>query len=172
MKGKILIKKINSLLTLSVFVFLGCGGGSSTSSTVESTTQISFKNKDLYSFNLNFVDSRQRYDLKKIDGINSKMTYEYFNFDSNDYELDNKEKQIFVNGKSKALADAGYALDKNGDLEATIDGQKILGEKSRRAGLCPNAVMNVDPVLKNVTLEDLIGGSASYYDSFVNLIKV
>jgi len=125
MKGNILIKKINSLLTLSLFVFLGCGGGSSNSSPVESTTQTSFQNKELYSFNLNFVDSRQRYDLKKIDGINAQMIYEYFDFDSNDYEVDSKEKQIFVNGKREALADTGYALDKNGNLEATVDGQKM-----------------------------------------------
>jgi hypothetical protein len=32
--------------------------------------------------------------------------------------------------------------------------------------------MLVDPVLKNVTLEDLIGGSASFMDSRVKLVKV
>jgi anaerobic selenocysteine-containing dehydrogenase len=59
-----------------------------------------------------------------------------------------------------------------GSNDVHIDGELIPGEKKRAAGLCPNAVMHVDPILKNVSLEDLIGGSASYYDSKVNLIKL
>ena len=59
-----------------------------------------------------------------------------------------------------------------GSNTVTIDGNKVEGDKRRKAGLCPNAVMHVDPVLKNVSLEDLIGGSASYYDSKVNLVKL
>ena len=122
------MKKRNDLLVLIVFLFTACGGSSSTSSTstaVDSATQTSFQNKELYSFNLNFVDSRQRYDLKKIDAINAQMSYEFFDFNSDDYEVDSKEKQIFVNGKREALADASYALDKNGSLEAIINGQKM-----------------------------------------------
>ena len=107
-----------------LFLFTACGGGSNNStSSIDSNT--SFQNKELYSFNLNFVDSRQRYDLKKIDAINAQMTYEFFDFDSDDYEVDSKEKQIFVNGKREDLADASYALDKNGSLEAIINGQKM-----------------------------------------------
>ena len=116
----------NILISSTLVFFTACGGGSSSpSSAVDSATQTSFKNKELYSFNLNFVDSRQRYDLKKIDAINAQMTYEFFDFDSNDYEVDSKEKQIFVNGKRETLANASYALDSNGNLEATIDGQKM-----------------------------------------------
>ncbi len=59
-----------------------------------------------------------------------------------------------------------------GSNDVTIDGELVKGEKHRAAGLCPNAVMAVDPVLKNTGLEDLIGGSASYYDSKVSLIKL
>ena len=36
----------------------------------------------------------------------------------------------------------------------------------------PNPLMLADPVLKNVALTDKIGGSASFYDTFVKLIKV
>lgn len=58
-----------------------------------------------------------------------------------------------------------------GSADTVIDGTTIPGEKDRARGLCPNAVMTVDPVLKNVTLQDLIGGSASYYDSRVKLVR-
>ncbi|RMF09485.1 MAG: molybdopterin oxidoreductase, partial [Candidatus Neomarinimicrobiota bacterium] len=59
-----------------------------------------------------------------------------------------------------------------GANDVIIDQQKISGEEKRRKGLCPNALMATDPVLKNVCLQDLIGGSASFYDSFVKLEKV
>ncbi len=59
-----------------------------------------------------------------------------------------------------------------GANDVQVDGQKVPGEALRRKGLCPNAAMHVDPVLKNTTLEDLIGGSASFYDTHVKLVRV
>ncbi|RMG83309.1 MAG: molybdopterin oxidoreductase, partial [Bacteroidetes bacterium] len=59
-----------------------------------------------------------------------------------------------------------------GAQDVVIDGEVVKGEERRSRGLCPNSVMETDPVLKNVTLEDVIGGSASFYDSKVNLVKV
>ncbi len=59
-----------------------------------------------------------------------------------------------------------------GSRSVIIDGKIIPGEKARGAGLCPNAVMMPDPTLKNSTLEDLIGGSAVFYDSYINLKRV
>jgi anaerobic selenocysteine-containing dehydrogenase len=56
--------------------------------------------------------------------------------------------------------------------DVVIDKELIKGEKSRKRGLCPNAVMVADPILKNVTLQDLIGGSASFYDTRVKLEAV
>ena len=53
-----------------------------------------------------------------------------------------------------------------------IDGTTIKGEKSRESGICTNAAQTVDSTLKNIGLEDLIGGSAVFYDSFVGLVKV
>jgi hypothetical protein len=35
-----------------------------------------------------------------------------------------------------------------------------------------NAAMRTDPVLKDVTLSDIAGGSAVFYDSKVKLVKV
>jgi hypothetical protein len=125
MKGKIFMKKINSLCIATLLMLVGCGGSSSTSSSVDGTTQTSFQNKELYSFKLNFVDQRQRYDLIEVDGIDDSLKTKYFDFDSNDYEVDSKEQALFINGKRSALADATYTLDKNGSLEATVDGQKM-----------------------------------------------
>ncbi len=57
-----------------------------------------------------------------------------------------------------------------GANDAVIDNEKVPGDKSRRKGLCPNAVMASDPVLKNVSLQDLIGASASFFDTRVKLV--
>jgi len=54
----------------------------------------------------------------------------------------------------------------------TVDGEVVKGDVRRAAGLCPNAVMLEDPVLKNASLTDPIGGSASFYDTRVNVVKV
>ena len=56
-----------------------------------------------------------------------------------------------------------------GDVE--VDGQKTAGDSRRKAGLCTNAACMVDPVLKNVCMSDPIGGSASYYDTKVKIVK-
>ncbi len=59
-----------------------------------------------------------------------------------------------------------------GANDAVIDGRRIPGDEVRRKGLCPNAAMRVDPALANVTLEDVIGGSASYFDTRIDLVPV
>ncbi len=56
--------------------------------------------------------------------------------------------------------------------DVTIDNEIIPGQKSRKRGICPNAIFAADPVLKNVSLEDVIGGSASFYDTRVKLEAV
>jgi len=56
--------------------------------------------------------------------------------------------------------------------DVEIDGQVIKGEPYRRKGIHANAAMMIDPHLKNVTLQDLIGGSVCFYDSPVRLEKV
>ncbi|NIA14348.1 MAG: molybdopterin-dependent oxidoreductase, partial [Nitrospiraceae bacterium] len=42
----------------------------------------------------------------------------------------------------------------------------------RGAGIAANPIMREDPVFSNVTLQDKVGGSASYYDTFVEVAKV
>ncbi|RMF87014.1 MAG: molybdopterin oxidoreductase, partial [Planctomycetota bacterium] len=48
----------------------------------------------------------------------------------------------------------------------------IAGDHRRRGGLCPNPVLGIDPVLKDVCLTDPIGASASFYDTYVKLVPV
>lgn len=59
-----------------------------------------------------------------------------------------------------------------GARDVVVDGKVIPGERTRESGVCPNAAMQLDSGLKNSTLEDLIGGSAVFYDSYVGLVKV
>ncbi len=59
-----------------------------------------------------------------------------------------------------------------GARDVVINGRVIKGDPRRATGLCPNSVMLEDPVLKNVSLTDPIGGSASFYDTRVKVVKV
>ncbi len=59
-----------------------------------------------------------------------------------------------------------------GASDVDVDGQVVKGDARRATGICPNAVMAVDPVVKNMCLSDPIGGSCSFYDSFVDVVKV
>jgi anaerobic selenocysteine-containing dehydrogenase len=54
-----------------------------------------------------------------------------------------------------------------GSNDVDVDGVRVEGDRRRAAGLCPNMVMAVDPVLGNVCLTDPIGASASFYDTRV-----
>jgi len=96
------------------------------------------------------------------------------------WDLKNGEKKP-VAGKIKVLQGIrpgivavswSYGHWAYGSADTQINGTVVPGDERRKKGLCPNAVMLVDPVLKNVTLEDLIGGSASYYDSRVKIVKM
>ena len=59
-----------------------------------------------------------------------------------------------------------------GGNDTVIDGRLIKGDGRRKKGISPNPLMDVDPVLKNTTLSDPIGASASFFDTFIKLIKV
>ena len=55
--------------------------------------------------------------------------------------------------------------------DVVINGQLVKGDSRRKAGLCTNAALAVDPVLGNMCLTDKIGGSASFYDTHVKVVK-
>jgi anaerobic selenocysteine-containing dehydrogenase len=59
-----------------------------------------------------------------------------------------------------------------GASDFEIDRKRIAGDPRRRKGLCPNAAIRLDPALHNVCLSDPIGGSVSFYDTRVKLLKV
>jgi anaerobic selenocysteine-containing dehydrogenase len=52
-----------------------------------------------------------------------------------------------------------------------IGGEATKADPKRGRGLNSNLVMRVDESIGNVGLQDLIGGSASYYDTRVNVQK-
>lgn len=59
-----------------------------------------------------------------------------------------------------------------GASHTTVDKVRIEGDKRRATGLCPNVLMMLDPHLGDVCLTDPIGGSSSFYDTKVKLVKV
>lgn len=58
-----------------------------------------------------------------------------------------------------------------GSSDVWIDGKRLAGDPRRGTGVHANAAMAVDPHLKNVGFQDLVGGSVSFYDSPVRLVK-
>lgn len=56
-----------------------------------------------------------------------------------------------------------------GASDVLIDGKAIKGEDRRKAGLCPNPLMDVDKTLGDVCLTDPIGASSSFFDTKVKV---
>ncbi|MBP6472518.1 MAG: molybdopterin-dependent oxidoreductase [Chloroflexi bacterium] len=65
----------------------------------------------------------------------------------------------------------GFGHWASGAREISINGTKIAGDERRGTGIHANAAMRVDPHLGNVTLQDLAGGSAVFYDTKVKVVK-
>ena len=59
-----------------------------------------------------------------------------------------------------------------GARDVVVDGQTIKGDARRTVGLCSNHVLLLDEGTKTTCLTDPIGGSASFYDTKVKLVKV
>lgn len=66
----------------------------------------------------------------------------------------------------------GHGHWAQGAADMEIDGIKVAQDPRRAGGFHANAAMRVDPILKNTTLSDVVGGSAVFYQSQVRLIKV
>lgn len=71
-----------------------------------------------------------------------------------------------------AAASWRYGRRAYGSNDVVVDGRWIKGDRRRAGGICPNPVMRVDPVLKDVCVTDPIGGSASFSGAMVNLLPV
>ncbi|MCL5884872.1 MAG: molybdopterin-dependent oxidoreductase [Deltaproteobacteria bacterium] len=92
------------------------------------------------------------------------------------------------NGKKKAMAGKvklsetimpgavtftlGHGHWATGAADVTIDGKVVKGDPRRGTGVHANAAMWIDPHLKNTCMLDPVGGSVSFYDTKVNLVKV
>lgn len=67
----------------------------------------------------------------------------------------------------------GFGHWATGASDFEIDGDKIKGDERRATGIHANAAMWTDSSLRNNTcLVDPVGGSVSFYDTKINLIKV
>ncbi len=60
----------------------------------------------------------------------------------------------------------------NGAADLVVDGRAVRGETQRATGLCANAALRVDEHLRNVCLSDPIGGSSSFYDTRIQVVRV
>jgi len=65
----------------------------------------------------------------------------------------------------------GFGHWATGSVDVTIDGKVIKGDPRRGTGIHANAAMWIDPHLKNTCMLDPVGGSVSFYDTKVKLIK-
>ncbi len=66
----------------------------------------------------------------------------------------------------------GYGHWATGAVDQVIDGTVIKADPKRQGGVHANAAMWVDPQLKNTCMIDKVGGSVSFYDTRVKLVKV
>jgi anaerobic selenocysteine-containing dehydrogenase len=66
----------------------------------------------------------------------------------------------------------GHGHWATGAADVTIDGKVVKGDPRRATGVHANAAMWVDPYLKNTCMLDPVGGSVSFYDTKVKLIRV
>jgi anaerobic selenocysteine-containing dehydrogenase len=64
----------------------------------------------------------------------------------------------------------GYGHWATGAVDVTIDTYTIRGEPRRATGVHANAAMWTDPALPNTCFFDPVGGSVSFYDTWVNLV--
>lgn len=67
----------------------------------------------------------------------------------------------------------GFGNWASGATDMLINGEVVVGDERRGKGIMANAAMWTDPSLNNNTcLVDPVGGSVSFYDTKVNLVKV
>jgi anaerobic selenocysteine-containing dehydrogenase len=90
-------------------------------------------------------------------------------------------KRIPMQGKVKVLEgirpgvvafSLGHGHWAQGAVAFEIDGKTLTRDERRAKGFHANAAMRVDPVLKNTTLSDVVGGSAVFYQTQVKLVKL
>ncbi|MEJ5239683.1 MAG: molybdopterin-dependent oxidoreductase [Anaerolineales bacterium] len=124
---------------------------------------------------MNASDAR-RLGLKDGDRVRissaSNPKGEWFDRDGNRKPMIGKVKIVEGMRPGVVSFPLGYGHWASGATDVEIDGRRIKGDPRRAAGFHGNAAMRVDPHLGNVTLSDLAGGSAVFYDTKVKIEKV
>ncbi len=96
------------------------------------------------------------------------------------WHINSKESRAMI-GKAKVLQglrpgvvafSLGFGHWANGAGDMVIDNIAIAGDPRRATGIHANAAMRVDPVLKNTSLQDVVGGSVVFYQTAIKIIKV
>ncbi len=96
------------------------------------------------------------------------------------YDLQNGQKHPMI-GTAKVIQGIrpgvvafplGFGHWSSGAADLEIDGELIKGDPRRATPLMANGAMQLDPYMGNVTLSDLAGGSAVFYDSKVKVERV
>ena len=99
---------------------------------------------------------------------------------SGEWDLGNGNKKAMI-GKVKVTETIrpgvitftlGHGHWATGASDVTIDGKVVKGDPRRATGIHANAAMWIDPHLKNTCMIDKVGGSVSFYDTMVKLVKV
>nr|MDA8226331.1 hypothetical protein [Desulfitobacterium hafniense] len=90
-------------------------------------------------------------------------------------------RQRFVQGKVKTMegirpgvvaVSTGYGHWAFGSSDVEVDGVVIKGDSRRATGIHVNPIFRLDDNLRGTPLSEPIGGSASFYDTWVTLQKV
>jgi len=85
-----------------------------------------------------------------------------------------------VTGKAKVIqgirpgtvaASWHYGHWSYGSTDVVVDSKVVPGDPRRGTGLCTNAVLRVDDAVGNMAISDPIGGSVSFYDTRVDIVK-
>lgn len=92
--------------------------------------------------------------------------------DGRTYEIKGKIKVIEGLRPGLVSVSWSYGHWAYGSNDVVVDGDVVKGDARRARGTMPNPLMMVDPIVGDVCLTDPIGGSASFYDSFVSLKKI
>ena len=66
----------------------------------------------------------------------------------------------------------GHGMWGSGASDLVVDGTLYKAAAQRQGGVHANAAMWIDPHLKNTCMIDKVGGSVSFYDTKVKLVKV
>ncbi len=91
--------------------------------------------------------------------------------DGRTYEVKGKVRVIEGLRPGTVSVSWSYGHWAYGSNDVVINGETVKGDPRRARGTVPNPVMWLDPVVGDVCLTDPIGGSASFYDTFVKVEK-